>query len=112
MLDKKPIIIFTTSLPLCLIKYYITINCSGGQKRRTSLALALVHQPELLILDEPVSELIAPCELFMSVSFDSVLNLISRYTNDISRKTNVYLLLSMHVYTYYYVYHIFCFIHI
>lgn len=35
----------------------ITLELSGGMKRKLSLAMAIVSQPKLLILDEPTSGL-------------------------------------------------------
>jgi len=60
-------------------------DCSGGQQRRISFAVALVHEPELLILDEP------------TVGVDPLLRLkIWTYLVDITRSNNVTVLLSTH----------------
>lgn len=60
-------------------------DCSGGQQRRISFALTLIHEPELLILDEP------------TVGVDPLLrSKIWEYLVEISSKNNVTILLSTH----------------
>lgn len=60
-------------------------DCSGGQQRRVSFALTLVHEPEILILDEP------------TVGVDPLLrSKIWDYLIDITSTKNVTVLLSTH----------------
>lgn len=60
-------------------------DCSGGQQRRVSFALTLVHEPQILILDEP------------TVGVDPLLRTkIWDYLIEITSKHNVTVLLSTH----------------
>jgi ABC-type multidrug transport system ATPase subunit len=60
-------------------------DCSGGQQRRVSFAITLVHEPELLILDEP------------TVGVDPLLrNKIWNYLVELTHTKNVTILLTTH----------------
>lgn len=60
-------------------------HCSGGQKRRVSFALCLVHEPRLLILDEP------------TVGLDPILRYkIWEFFKDITRSGSATVFLTTH----------------
>lgn len=60
-------------------------ECSGGQQRRVSFAIALVHEPDILILDEP------------TVGVDPLLrSKIWEHLIDLSRTKNVTVLMTTH----------------
>ncbi|KAJ6255460.1 hypothetical protein M0813_11336 [Anaeramoeba flamelloides] len=73
-LINKRIKVLSETLDLPPKKFLIS-NLSGGQKRRTSFAVAMLHEPELLILDEP------------TVGVDPILReKIWKYIRDLTKK--------------------------
>jgi ABC-type multidrug transport system ATPase subunit len=60
-------------------------NCSGGQKRRISFGLSMLHEPELLLLDEP------------TVGIDPMIrNMIWSYLEELTQLKGVTVLVSTH----------------
>ncbi len=72
-------------IDLTEFKKRIISKCSGGMQRRCSLAVALLHRPEILILDEP------------TVGVDPELRIeFWNYFKDISKERGVTILLTTH----------------
>jgi ABC-type multidrug transport system ATPase subunit len=60
-------------------------NCSGGQQRRISFGLSMLHEPELLLLDEP------------TVGIDPMIrNMIWNYLEELTQIKGVTVLVSTH----------------
>jgi ABC-type multidrug transport system ATPase subunit len=48
---------FFLTIKISDLKDTVVKNLSGGQRRRASIAIAMIHQPKILFLDEPTSGL-------------------------------------------------------
>lgn len=60
-------------------------HCSGGDKRKVSFAASIIHEPDLLILDEP------------TVGFDPLMkNKIWDFLSEVTRTTNLSVIITTH----------------
>jgi len=82
---KSNITLLLDLMSLSDSKQMLARNLSGGMKRRLDIACALIHNPKLLILDEPTSDL-------DPLLIEKIWDLISRIN-----KTGTTILLSSHL---------------
>lgn len=62
------------------------VNLSGGMKKRLNLVMALIHEPQIIVLDEPITGLDPQSRL-----------LVSEFIHDLSREQGKTVILTTHI---------------